>query len=160
MTWTMGKTIVRFTRYHGYTVYEDGAVCNPDGSARKLNKNQKGYIQISMKVDGKWTTRHQHKLMYTCFVGEVPDGFEVDHINNIRDDNRLTNFQLLSKSNNNKKSYSSGNRVVSGEANANSVLTDKDVADIRISPLTGVALAKRYRVSATQISRVRRGVQR
>ena len=38
-----------------------------------------------------------------CFNGTIPRGKVIDHINNIRDDNRLSNLQLLTRKENNKK---------------------------------------------------------
>jgi len=107
--------------YYQYTVYEDGRVANPDGTLRSHNLNFKGYVQVSMKIGDLWTTRHLHKLLYMCFVGPIPKGYEVDHINDVRDDNRLENLQLLTKSENNQKSWDNGNRrCVKGNNNPNS----------------------------------------
>ena len=36
-------------------------------------------------------------------MGEKPDGYQVDHINNIRTDNRLENLQYLPKIDNDRK---------------------------------------------------------
>ena len=98
--------------------------------------------------------------MYICFVGYIPEGYEVDHINDIRDDNRLENFQLLTKSENNKKSYTSGNRNVSGQRNANCKVSDIDVVNIRKSTRPNTELALIYEVSPTQIGRIKKRTQR
>lgn len=146
------------TDYYQYTVYEDGRIANPDGTLRNHNINSKGYVQVSVKIGNLWTTRHLHKLLYICFVGPIPEGYEVDHINNIRNDNRLSNLQLLTKSENNRKSYASGNRDVSGTKNANAKLTKNEVGIIKSSIETGITLAKRFSVSTSQISRIKRGI--
>ena len=75
-----------------------------------------------MKIGKLWTTRHLHRLMYLCFIGDIPEGYEVDHINDIRDDNRLDNFQLLTKSQNNQKSWDNGNRCAKGDNNPNALI--------------------------------------
>ncbi len=117
---------MRYTKYHEYLVFEDGRVQNPDGTYRKHNTNFKGYIQISMKINGKWTTRHLHTLLYKLFVSDVPKGYEVDHINNVRSDFRLCNLQMLTKSENNKKAWDSGNRPdITGQNNPNSRTNQK-----------------------------------
>ena len=36
-----------------------------------------------------------HRLVWIWHNGEIPEGMEVDHINKIRDDNRIENLQLL-----------------------------------------------------------------
>ena len=45
-----------------------------------------------------------HRFTWECFNGLISDGKVIDHINNIRDDNRLCNLQLVTSSENNKKS--------------------------------------------------------
>ena len=37
-----------------------------------------------------------HRFVYECFNGLIPDGKVIDHVNNIKDDNRLCNLQLMS----------------------------------------------------------------
>ena len=36
-----------------------------------------------------------HRFVYECFNGIIPDGKVIDHVNNIKDDNRLCNIQLI-----------------------------------------------------------------
>lgn len=43
------------------------------------------------------------RLVYETFIGNVPDGFQIDHIDNNPQNNRLDNLQLLTPSENNKK---------------------------------------------------------
>ena len=44
-----------------------------------------------------------HRFIWECFNGLIPDGKEIDHINNIKSDNRLSNLQLLTPKENGKK---------------------------------------------------------
>ena len=37
-----------------------------------------------------------HRLVYETFVGEIPQGYEIDHINTVRTDNRLDNIRCVS----------------------------------------------------------------
>ena len=45
-----------------------------------------------------------HRFVYECFNGLISDGKVIDHINDIKDDNRFINLQLISQKENNKKS--------------------------------------------------------
>ena len=45
-----------------------------------------------------------HRFIYECFKGLIPDGKVIDHVNNIKDDNRLCNLQLMTQQENCKKS--------------------------------------------------------
>ena len=43
-----------------------------------------------------------HRLVWEAFNSPIPDGYEIDHINTIRYDNRLVNLRLVtSKENSN-----------------------------------------------------------
>lgn len=49
-------------------------------------------------INGK---KHRaHRIAYELVNGPIPDGLWVDHINHIRDDNRICNLRLVTKSGN------------------------------------------------------------
>ena len=52
-----------------------------------------------------------HRFAWECFNGLIPDDKVIDHINDIRDDNRLCNLQLVTSSENNKKSAKNRDNV-------------------------------------------------
>ena len=41
-----------------------------------------------------------HRFVFECFNGIIPDGKVIDHVNNIKDDNRLCNLQLMTQKEN------------------------------------------------------------
>jgi len=49
-----------------------------------------------------------HRFIYECFHGIITDKRVVDHINNIKTDNRLDNLQLKTQSENTKKENRKG----------------------------------------------------
>jgi len=73
-----------------------------DGKIVKT-KNTSGYIQISVKAR-KYCA---HKLAWLYVWGVYPNG-DLDHINRIRDDNRINNLRIATRSlnrlNSNKRS--------------------------------------------------------
>ena len=73
-------------------------------SAGQNHKN--GYLFCMVRKHGqKWQKGYYvHRFTWECFNGLILDGKVVDHINNKRDDNRLCNLQLITTSENNKKS--------------------------------------------------------
>ena len=106
----MEKTGMKSISWNGYTVCEDGSILNKDGSLKKFKTSPKGYLFTNFYYEGKLHTFQIQRVVWMAFNGEIAKGFEVDHINNVRNDNRLENLQVLSKSENNQKSYDSGNR--------------------------------------------------
>lgn len=45
-------------------------------------------------------TRLAHRVVWEVFNGEIPKGMEIDHINTIRGDNRLSNLRIVSSKEN------------------------------------------------------------
>ena len=58
---------------------------------RPLYKDKDGYQRVNTKIGKK----RVHRVIYETFVGPIPDGYEIDHFNNIRDDNRLENLRCV-----------------------------------------------------------------
>lgn len=44
-----------------------------------LSRPDYGYPKVTVRENGKQTTRYAHRLMYTAVHGDVPEGHEVDH---------------------------------------------------------------------------------
>lgn len=109
--------------WNGYLVSEDGTIYNKDGSIKSVKVNKKGYLFTNFYYDGKVHTKLIHRIVAEVYLGDIPLGMEVDHINNVRSDNRVENLQYLTKSENNKKAYLSGNRdFLFGDTNPNSLV--------------------------------------
>ena len=58
---------------------------------KSIFKNKDGYDCTNTKIGCKSV----HRIIYETFVGTIPDGYEIDHINSIRDDNRLENLRCV-----------------------------------------------------------------
>jgi hypothetical protein len=61
--------------------------------------DEKGYLKV--KVKGKMYK--VHRVIWEMHYGPVTTGMEIDHKNNIRDDNRIENLQELIHGDNTKK---------------------------------------------------------
>lgn len=51
--------------------------------------------KLTKKVNAGLFSTGVHRIVYCWFKGKVPSGYVIDHINNIKDDNRIDNLQLL-----------------------------------------------------------------
>lgn len=105
--------------YFGYKVNPDGEVFNRRGKQLKTRITDKGYVTVTLTLNGIRTTKHIHRLLAECFLEKFEGAVEVDHINCVRDDNRLCNLRWVTKEQNVQHSYDSGNRNVVGVRNAN-----------------------------------------
>ena len=70
------------------------------------NKRKNGYLFCMVRKHGQNGQKgfYVHRFVYEYFNGIIPDGKVIDHVNNIKDDNRLCNLQLMTHPENCKKS--------------------------------------------------------
>lgn len=61
----------------------------------KNTKTSNSYEIIGLFRDGKQKRFMVHRLVWEAFNGEIPDGLQIDHINTVRDDNRLINLRMV-----------------------------------------------------------------
>lgn len=65
--------------------------CATDGALKPLTNKNGGYYYVNINGKGKrW-----HRVIWKYFHGTIPNNMEIDHLNNIRDDNRIDNLQLV-----------------------------------------------------------------
>jgi hypothetical protein len=60
----------------------------------KFSDNGKGYIWVSVKNEHS-NSVCLHRLVYEAFIGDIPNGYQIDHINTNKKDNRLTNLRCV-----------------------------------------------------------------
>jgi len=64
-------------------------------------KTPNGYRQSRYTdLNGERKTIYEHRAIWLAAGKMIPNNYYLDHINNIRDDNRLNNLQLLTRSDN------------------------------------------------------------
>ena len=66
-----------------------------------------GYLHV--RLDG--SSYRIHRIVWEMHNGEIPKGMEIDHINHIRDDNRIENLRMVSRSENMKNRLLSRNNT-------------------------------------------------
>ena len=64
----------------------------------KPRKRKDGYLDV--RVQTKLNHALVHRVIWETFVGEIPEGYQLDHINTVRDDNRLENLRVVTKKEN------------------------------------------------------------
>ena len=54
-----------------------------------------GYYQVQLCKNSKVKFYYVHRLVWEAFNGSIPEGLQVNHINEIKSDNRLENLNLM-----------------------------------------------------------------
>jgi hypothetical protein len=97
-----------------YHICDDGRVYstkiapryNPEGDLRlvKPRTHPSGYLYYGLFIGEKknkqrlW--RRGHRLVYEAFVGKIPVGYEIDHIDADKHNNDITNLRVVTRSEN------------------------------------------------------------
>ena len=89
--------------YNELFEYKDGNLYNkvhrgyqaPIG-AKVGHKDSNGYLNVKAKGNRLLV----HRVIWEMHNGKIPDGMQVDHINHVRDDNRIENLQILTSKQN------------------------------------------------------------
>jgi hypothetical protein len=122
-----------------------------------------GHTFVGLYKDGVNKLIKVHKLVALAFLPPCPGEYGVlagqyviDHINEIKDDNRAENLQWLLSTENTSK----GNRIqkkssLKGVRHGRSKLTEKQVLEIRKDTRTLQVIGDEYGISIASVSRIR-----
>lgn len=55
----------------------------------------RGYYRVNLYKNSIQKNYRVHRLVWEAFNGQIPKGYEVNHINEIKSDNRLSNLNLM-----------------------------------------------------------------
>lgn len=149
--------------YEGmYQVSDLGRVKSLKFSKLRLLKNsfdKDGYLLVSLYKNGKQKTITTHRLVAQSFIYNKDKKPQVNHINGIKDDNRVQNLEWNTSLENIRHSYKNGLKKgfrisQKGGSNPNSKLTQKQVLEIRESDLSVKKLCSKYNVKSSCIYRI------
>ena len=114
--------------------------------ARKLSR---GYVIV-----GRRPGRVAHRIIWERVHGPIPEGMQINHINGIKNDNRISNLELVTPSQNSVHAYRTGLTHRKGEMNGRAILKSSQVLEIRRRVSEGetkISLAKEFGVSRSAI---------
>ena len=107
---------MRAVNFEGYLVYEDGVVIGKRSKKPVATPiNDRGYRLVQIWDGGEVKTYTLHKLVALLFLGETPQGYEVDHIDDDKLNNHVSNLQFLTRAENIQKMWKkNGTDKISG----------------------------------------------
>ena len=61
-----------------------------------------GYLQVGLSCNNTRVRKYIHRLVAEAFLGPCPEGYEVNHKDRVKTNNRLTNLEYVTHSQNQK----------------------------------------------------------
>lgn len=143
------KGIVYATRGPGGILYDEPK----ELKGTELN----GYKVVSIRNGGTKLQCRVHRIIWISQNGIIPEGYCIDHINNDKQDNRISNLQLLTPQENSHKAKEDG-LYLEGLDNKVTKL-DPDLKDelcylYHVSDLTQRELAEIYGISKSRVNQI------
>ena len=101
-----GKKFFIHPVYKKYAANDEGEIMNIRlGKPRKGNLNNYGYLSFTIYLEKNINKSYlSHRFIFECFYGLIEKNKQINHINSIRKDNRIKNLEVVTASENNKKS--------------------------------------------------------
>lgn len=85
--------------YNKYSVSSEGRIRNDERGTILKGTESDGYVRVKLSCDGITSNFMVHRLVLLLFFGPpLDDTYTVDHLNRIRNDNRLCNLKWSSPS--------------------------------------------------------------
>ena len=139
--------------------HKDGKKRLQKGRNIKYSKSKKGYIQVSLNKNCIKFNTSVHRVMAIAFLNNPFNKPQINHINGIKDDNRLENLEWCTNKEN--QLHAIRNNLIHpnyGENHHMSKIPNSHIAGIREEIKNGKPMriiAERYSMSITAISNIK-----
>jgi hypothetical protein len=132
----------------------DGYLVSRTGQVLSLKRNKllaqarckRGYSHVTLSSGGRARNHLVHRLVASAYIGPIPEGYQVNHLDSDRRNNNLRNLEICTPEANMAHAQRHG-RMRRGEANPRAKLTEAQVRAIRRARAEGATvreLARRY----------------
>jgi hypothetical protein len=100
-----------------YRVYENGDIEIMFGSDKRKtayprlvnqHKNKQGYTKVRIFVNGRYRNFFTHRLVAQAFISNPKNKKTVNHINGVKNDNRIENLEWATQQENNRHARRTG----------------------------------------------------
>lgn len=127
------------------------------GKVLKLETTIDGYYRATMSIDGKSKRVLVHRLVAIAFIDNPKNKPFINHINGIRNDNRVENLEWCTNSENVIHSIKLNGYKQHGDNSSRAKLNSKQVKEIFKSSGSSAEVALKYKISAKTIRDIRVG---
>jgi hypothetical protein len=90
----MSEQFKQIKEYPEYVINDKGII-KRNGKALKPTLTPKGYLRVRLSKNSKVKNYFVHRLVYENFVGEIPNGYFVNHIDEVKTNNTIDNLNLM-----------------------------------------------------------------
>jgi len=127
---------------------------------RAENVGGKGYLRLSLQINGKLRSVMAHRVIWTYLVGPIPESKQINHKDLNRQNNRIANLEVVSDAENIQHSYANGRRKPWSDSNVwrgKERLSKEKICEIRSDREAGMSypdLSKKWGISTTHAHRL------
>ena len=150
------------------TFYNDKYEVSNEGRVRRKGKID--CLKINYKSTGNYgrvnigKSMAVHKIVALTFIGDRPNGFDINHIDGNKKNNHVDNLEFVTRSENCRQACNEQRlRDMKGENHNRAKLSDIQVSDIKRRIKRGEKnkdIANMYSVDPSLISHIKRGAKR
>jgi len=146
-----------------YIISNFGRVMGPRG-ARSLQRDKDGYATWSANFKRPKCKIHKvHRAVFLTFVGPIPAGMVINHINGIKDDNRVENLEVCTVQQNTLHGFVALKRQPAnlGIKHWKNRFSESDILEMRrlgSEGMTQQAIASKFTTKQSYVSEVLRRV--
>jgi predicted XRE-type DNA-binding protein len=149
----------------GKLYFKHGNLYRSD-TGKIASHDNRGYNSLTRRINGKQVWVMEHHVIYCLFNGleDIPEGFEINHLDYDRKNNLPSNLELTTKAENmaySKERVSKAVSIANKRNVHNAKLTEEEVSGIKKllnqKVLKQYEIAEKYGVSPQQVSRINTG---
>lgn len=151
-----GNTLVDIENGKVYRTRGPGGI-KLDEPIEMSGSNVKGYLCVNIR-NGKTKIQCKiHRIVWIAAHGIIPDGYVIDHINNDKQDNRISNLQMLTPEENSHKAKEDG--LYPEKEEASQAKITNEVHDLiqhvyKNEDVTIRELAERFGISKSRVHQI------